>query len=722
MIASFPAIAFGSIPGFFPSLLDAALRSLLVAGAVWAGLRLLRAHNVVAQKAAWGLVLAGALLMPVAAPWAARLPWLPAKAMLVLPAHPWLQRLTGTRPSQVNVAQIPTTVASSADAAQNLSPAAAPTLHADKAPPSVSHLQPAERFPAPTISNSPAPRNANQEQTQTGWQLQLPSIGAMLWLLYFAVFGGLLLRLLYGLGAAAGMWRSAQPVDLDWAPDLTAGLRLRSTNKLHSPVTVGSGILLPADYAQWDAEKLRIVLAHERSHVHQRDFYLQLCAGLYAALFWFSPLGWWLKRKLSDLSEAISDRAGLTQAASRASYAKVLLEFAAMPRTTQIGVAMARSGRLTHRIERLLNESSFRQSFAGGRHRMLVALLIPAALFAATALIRVEAAVQAPQTPAPAQSPVAPIPPPEPGLSQPEVAPTAAVPPVPPSPVSAAPSSPVPPLSAVPELAPLPPLPALAQEPPSPPSDLIDPDEKNELIVERHQKNIVRSGHGKGDHFTYSYNYDKNGDSYALIKGDGKNVQFSGDWQQNREALEKAKRMAHGDFLWFSRNGKSYILRDPEKLAQIESMYKPMEELGKQQEELGRQQEVLGREQEKLGRQQEQANIPTPDISREMADLNAAVAKMQSKKGAMLTQEQLSDLESKIGELQGKLGDLQGEIGAKMGTLGGMQGKLGDQQGKLGEQQGRLGAEQGRIAGEADKKVKSIIDESLKNGKARPVE
>ncbi len=68
--------------------------------------------------------------------------------------------------------------------------------------------------------------------------------------------------------------------------------------------------MLPADYTEWDSEKLRIVLAHERSHVRQGDFYLQTLAGLYAVLFWFSPLGWWLKRKLSDLSETISDRAG----------------------------------------------------------------------------------------------------------------------------------------------------------------------------------------------------------------------------------------------------------------------------------------------------------------------------------------------------------------------------------------------------------------------------
>ena len=39
-------------------LVEAALRSLLVAMAVWAGLQVFRVRNVLAQKAAWGLVLA----------------------------------------------------------------------------------------------------------------------------------------------------------------------------------------------------------------------------------------------------------------------------------------------------------------------------------------------------------------------------------------------------------------------------------------------------------------------------------------------------------------------------------------------------------------------------------------------------------------------------------------------------------------------------------------
>ena len=59
-------------------LVEAALRSVLLALAVWIGLRIFSVRNVLAQKAAWGLVLASALVMPLVLPMAARLcrrPW-----------------------------------------------------------------------------------------------------------------------------------------------------------------------------------------------------------------------------------------------------------------------------------------------------------------------------------------------------------------------------------------------------------------------------------------------------------------------------------------------------------------------------------------------------------------------------------------------------------------------------------------------------------------------
>jgi hypothetical protein len=228
-----------------------------------------------------------------------------------------------------------------------------------------------------------------------------------------------------------------------------------------------------------------------------------------------------------------------------------------------------------------------------------------------------------------------------------------------------------------------------------------------------------------GKHSGYRYSYSSNGESYAVVRGNEKDhLTFSGNWiEGRREEIEKARKQAGGrDFLWFTRDGKSYLVDDPTTLAQIEAMYKPMEALGSQQEALGKQQEELGRQQEALGRQQEQASVPTPDMSKEIAEIDAAMAKLKANQGKAMNEEQFAELESKLGEMQGKLGAIQGQIGAKQGEFGVQMGKLGAMQGELGAKQGRLGAEQGRIAEQADRKVKSIIDESLKNGQAHPVQ
>ncbi len=85
-----------------PVLIEAALRSILVGMVVAVGLRIFRIHNVVAQKAAWGLVLTAALAMPWLLPTVGRWQLLPESASIVIPAHPMtlLARVTGTDPCQ----------------------------------------------------------------------------------------------------------------------------------------------------------------------------------------------------------------------------------------------------------------------------------------------------------------------------------------------------------------------------------------------------------------------------------------------------------------------------------------------------------------------------------------------------------------------------------------------------------------------------------------------
>lgn len=713
-----------------PVLIEAAVRALLVALTVWAGLRLFRVSNVPAQKAAWGLVLASAVAMPLVMQW--RL--LPASFTVRLPAAMWMTAKSGQDVSKS--ASIPEALPQAAHRGRL---AVAPQAKFSVAPEQMPST--GDRYPAPSITSSEftsvSPARPAETQLQTTAALRrdvdrdaamrLMTPGLVAGLLYFGVCAVLLIRLAVGLGMAVRLWSAAEvfvpePV-MNPEPGPGFGLRIRFSHAVSSPVTIGSGVLLPADCVEWDTEKLRIVLAHERAHVRQGDFYLQLLGGLYTAVFWFSPLGWWLKRELSDLGEAISDRAGLEEAASRTSYAQVLLEFAALPRPTVIGVAMARSRNLSHRIERLLNETSFRQAFAGSSRRILLAtLLVPMALFAGTALIRVEAAASGQVAPPPAPS--------APNQAVPGGLPDPAIPPAPvAAEVPAAPNSPgvaagpdgTPPVPAAAPVAPVPPMYRVIHDAADDRASVIEDDQDNT------KTNTTTNTYGKHSHTSvgkgYSYSYSSDGESWALVTDPSQHVTFSGDWHNGtQDSIKKVRQLTNGKFLWFTHSGKDYFLDDAAIISSIQAMYKPMEELGRQQEVLGKQQEELGRQQEALGRKQEQASIPTPDISKEMTKLNEAVAKLDAKKGSTVTQEELADIEGKIGDIQGRLGELQGKIGERQGELGDQQGKLGDQQGKLGDEQGRLGEQQGKIAAEADRKVKSIIDESLRNGKAKPVE
>ncbi len=737
--------------------IEAALRSLLVALVVWAGMQAFRMRNVLAEKAAWSGVLAAAILMPLLLPMAARWQVLPATAGIVLPANPMtlLEELRATLESRRAAANKPS---------RTLAPAApvdSPEIEESTAP--SPDRASGDGAPAPadsSIESAPLLATIQPQPVAHRFDVTPTALGLRF---YLVVVLALLCRIFYGLWSALRLYHAATPITIPEGSHLAAGLILRSSCAVASPVTIGSAVVLPADYTTWGAEKLRVVLAHERSHIRQGDFYLQFLAGFYAAVFWFSPLGWWLKRKLSDLAEAISDRAALGEATSRSGYAQILLEFAAAPRPTLIGVAMARSGRLSQRIERLLNDNSFRQAFAGTRRRALLAvLLVPVAIFAATALVRVQAAGRAQQKPAPASqaSPAASPEAPVTGQAHPDQAPDAAPwssdqeqAPLPPAAPNAAPTPPpnagiavIPPGADL--AAPIAPVPVGGPDESVPPISVHVPGiDVHQPAVNVHVPAIdihapavnvhvpsmdihvpslegrayfvARAGQNPAS--GYSYRYSSNGDSYAVITGDERqHMPFSGDIHTSE--IDKARKMAQGNFLWFTHNGKPYIVDDPVVVAQIEAMYKPMESLGKQQQELGRQQAALGKQQEEMGRQQERASMPTPDISKEMADLNAAMVKLQSKMGKTVTRDELADLQGKLGELQGRLGALQGEMGARMGGFGAQQGRLGAEQGKLGAEQGRLGAEQAELASRADRMVKAIIDESLKNGKAKPVE
>jgi beta-lactamase regulating signal transducer with metallopeptidase domain len=807
---------------------SAALRSAAAAAAVGGGLWALRVRSVAAQKAAWTLVLAGAIAMPVLASWAGQMPWLPKwipdAATLTDAAK---ARIAAMRAHRVEAAVGQNQAKASAVYATSPEPVIAGPVIEDVTPTGLNtdstRTASARMDTAPAASVPEAAFASHEMEKPLGPQYPAPEMTQRVvaarsmavdvaLALYLAIAGALLLRLLYGLAAAMRMWEESYPIELGAEYDSIHG-RVRVHNEITSPVTIGSGIVLPAEFAEWENEKLRIVLAHEGEHVRQGDFYLQLAAEIYAAIFWFSPLGWWLKRKLSDLGEAISDHAAVHEAKSRLSYAKILLEFATQPYATQMGVAMARGGEMTKRMERLLNETRFQQAFAGGRRRVLAAIVLaPLAVFAATALARVEAkaqtasgvqqaaptSTQAPATGVPQSGPTsnqAPAQEPDTGVAHPGDAPIEAVPTPGEVPVPTPAPAPAPVVAPVPPLAP--------QAPAAAPDVRVSVSQKVSVsqnvsvspkvsVSPNVSVSVDSSGSAYSASYPRAYDYayttaqDKDGynrDSYAVVSKNGQHVRFSGDYHSGM--MDKARAQAHGDnFLWFTRDGKEYIVDDPQVMARIHSIYQPMEALGDQMKVLGKQQkDEADRNKAELDREMAQFNANKPELDKQMAEfraqrpelekqmveLNEQMAHISIPKMQPIDPKQFEDLKREMAELkfgEPDFDEKMAELSAKMATLripkidpidekkmaeinakiseaaqkfshdqaqltakslqyrvnSDVYKRLSERMSKIGEQQGKLGGEMGHAAHDADQKIRSIIDESLKNGAAKPVQ
>jgi len=175
-------------------------------------------------------------------------------------------------------------------------------------------------------------------------------------------------------------WRVRRTAARVSAP-LFADADVRVTRAVESPATVFSTILVPVEFEEWTAEVQRAVIAHERSHVANRDFYVQWAAQLHRCIFWFNPLAWWLARRLSTLSEHISDDAAVEVTEERAEYAELLLGFAAKVTRSDHLLQMADSRTLASRIERILGDQQV------SRAGVTKTLVVAAALLSVVTLV-----------------------------------------------------------------------------------------------------------------------------------------------------------------------------------------------------------------------------------------------------------------------------------------------------------------------------------------------
>jgi bla regulator protein blaR1 len=237
-------------------------------------------------------------------------------------------------------------------------------------------------------------------------------------------------------------------------------------------------------------------------------------------------------------------------------------------------------------------------------------------------------------------------------------------------------------------------------------------------------------------------------EAYALVRKGRDGVTMSGS-TDDLHAIENARRSLDGDFVWFRRADKAYVISDPATIARAEKAWQDADQLGVQMDALGKQMEVHGARMEALGAQMERLSVrqeQTPAMeaaSRRMESLakqQEALGKQQEQLAASMSQgneaeqEQLEQKMDALSEQQDALArqmDQQAEaidaeserLEAQMQPMEALSRQM-DEAGKpmeaLGEKMDALGAQQERLVAQAEMEMQKLIGEAMAKGLAVP--
>ena len=143
------------------------------------------------------------------------------------------------------------------------------------------------------------------------------------WLFWLWV-AGMLVACLPLLAGGVSVWRIARR-----SKTLTKEVSI--SRELLTPITCGivrPRILLPAEADHWTSLRLEAVLLHERAHIRRFDVAAQMAAHVVAAVWWFQPLVWVMRRRLRLESEFACDAEAIRSGFRRSDYASELLSLA----------------------------------------------------------------------------------------------------------------------------------------------------------------------------------------------------------------------------------------------------------------------------------------------------------------------------------------------------------------------------------------------------------
>lgn len=535
------------------------------------------------------------------------------------------------------------------------------------------------------------------------WEPRFASVAPILVLLWSIGVAGMALRMCAGLlwvrqRVQAGSHQSnvfwqARLQQLAKKMAIRGEIRLGISDEIESPFTVGwwrPMVIFPtALMSGMPPELLEALLAHEVAHVKRMDYLVNLLQSAIEILLFFHPAVWWLSRQIRIEREQIADdlAAGLLGEPRRLALALSELEQFQFSHP-QLAQA-AHGGNLMSRIKRLIRPVTPASVWSWKTALPLLSLSAACSLIYAQAATTNHTSGAAPLVFANAVS-----------------APAASL------------------------------APALAS------SETLTSSPTSMLSSSAPDIQNTKSSKSKGVSISSATS-----SSFALVKPGDESSYMHTDRKGTHE-ITLLKKKAKEEFLWFSENGQSYIIKDPAILAQANAAYKPMEALGEQMEVHGKKMEEHSKVMEEIGKQMEAVSIkehPVDDAleakmrafetkmdayGRKMEAAAAKLERANNSEERAQAHKQMKAIEVEMRDVSKKLNQetraFQRDHEKLRVSLQPLEelGKKMDQASKpmqaLGEQMDQLGKQMEVLSDQAEKQVKDLIQNAKQKGLALP--
>ena len=128
---------------------------------------------------------------------------------------------------------------------------------------------------------------------------------------------------------------------------------------VHMPYSFGlfrPTVVLPAAFDRLEPKFQRGIVCHELLHLRRRDFLGSLVEEVLAALLWFHPWVWLIRRRIRVHREQVVDAAVVHWTGDRRAYVRCLVALAGHPRTLGLAAPMLRSSELRVRTDALFEK------------------------------------------------------------------------------------------------------------------------------------------------------------------------------------------------------------------------------------------------------------------------------------------------------------------------------------------------------------------------------